>query len=936
MFNRRVTPSAPYLARPLGAGQGSIYAALPPCLSAPDTSLPRAMDLPSAIDRNLLSRHGALCALDRQIVAFLEELEAEQKRIAASYDVHELLSLHGASDGSAACGDDQLDLNVGGRPFTVRRKHLTRAAGSVMALLFGGEWDHRLPTDDDNRFFIDADPRAFEKVLRAVRHWGWEEKVEELTRKAQDGLFRGGVCDWVCFWLSPPRATDGEAADGHTDVDPPSHYTAAALYGEPAPPQLETPSPFLSAVQLPEQLKGLMSVVERVAQTFAARLAELSREKTAKKARYYQVMREINAVSSFLRPLSGDESVRSIRVSAGGGRPDVVISTTQSTLQETTSSLRNQFDAYSAPVVCVSAYHFSEIVDYARRLRIMPERDTIHQIGMMISEHGTAVSPPTTTSDKMDQLLLECDMYGLLSDVYPHILADDDMHALARMISYNQPAHLRRISTSDAHGISCKKLLKRLEGSRGLMFVIDDGSGDVVACHIDGQLVKPADPSSHLTTKCPVALFSVHRGWMHAAHALQEVEVPVADQNVSVAAAALDRRLSIAGGRLVLGVRGDVRRGRHRLDSGSSRPFTARRLEVYQLAVDVDEAAVRSAIDGLIERKGLAGVIDYRPAHEPISPRQLMRLQYVLDLGGDWAGSVALIHLAVHYGHVQQLPIQLDESDVKRVCNNAVFASRAARQYGLFIHAARRDAGMASCSPLPDQGPVMWARYLSPQGTEWMDSGTCTMTGRTGGFDDASCTRGTVWESQCCHIFASINVAYIPATLSAVYIPATLSAVWSFLGWPSRGRIFHTVIDRNHGLASRWVILCGDKAGDPFAAHIKMAKYDDGSAGISLWSTECVGGSPWAAVLARSRMAGDKWLIPEFNEGTFIGTDVGGDDDDGGASGPVDQHLPLARNSADNVVQGPMPMMAIQGMGMPPAFPPERPMWPQHMAAPEV
>mmetsp|Transcript_45482 Transcript_45482/g.128338 ORF Transcript_45482/g.128338 Transcript_45482/m.128338 type:complete len:116 (+) Transcript_45482:289-636(+) len=115
-----------------------------------------------------------------------------------------------------------------------------------------------------------------------------------------------------------------------------------------------------------------------------------------------------------------------------------------------------------------------------------------------------------------------------------------------------------------------------------------------------------------------------------------------------------------------------------------------------------------------------------------------------------------------------------------------------------------------------------------------------------------------------------------------------------------------------------------------------MAKYDDGSAGISLWSTECVGGSPWAAVLARSRMAGDKWLIPEFNEGTFIGTDVGGDDDDGGASGPVDQHLPLARNSADNVVQGPMPMMAIQGMGMPPAFPPERPMWPQHMAAPEV
>ncbi|CEM36446.1 unnamed protein product [Vitrella brassicaformis CCMP3155] len=394
--------------------------------TASDASLLRAMDLPSAIDRNLLSRHGALCALDRQIVGPLEELEAEQKRIDASYDVHELLSLYGASDGSAASGDDQLDLNVGGRPFTVRRKHLTRAAGSVMASLFGGRWDHRLPTDDDNRFFIDADPRAFERMLSEMRWVEGEEGVDLLKSKAQAGLFTGGVCDWIRFWLSPPAAADGEAADGHTDVDPPSHHTAAAFYGEPAPPQLE-------AVQLPEQLKGLMSVMQRIAQTFAARLAELESERAAKKARYAQMIREIKAVAPFLRPLSGDESVRSIRVSTGDGRPDVVISTTQSTLQETTSSLRNRFDSYSAPVVCVSADHFSEIVDYARRRRILPE--------------GTPVAQPTTTSDKMDQLLLECDMYGLLSDVYPPILTDDDMHNLAKAITYNQPAHLHRLFT---------------------------------------------------------------------------------------------------------------------------------------------------------------------------------------------------------------------------------------------------------------------------------------------------------------------------------------------------------------------------------------------------------------------------------------------------------------------------------------------------------
>ncbi|CEM13699.1 unnamed protein product [Vitrella brassicaformis CCMP3155] len=362
----------------------------------------------------------------------------------------------GAADG-AADADDQLEVNVGGRPFTVRRHHLTRAAGSVMASLFRGKWDHRLPRDDDDRFFIDADPRAFQMVLRAARQADGEEGVEQLKKMAADGLFRGGICDWIRFWLSPPAALGGELANGHISTLPPS----------------------LSAVALPEQLKGLVAVMERIVQTLAGRLAELSQEMAAKKARYDRVMRDIKAVSPFLRPMSGSESIRSIRVSEGNGRPDVVISTTESTLQETTSSLRNIFDTYSAPVVCVSADHFSEIVDYERRRCTMPK--------------GTTLSPPTTTSDQMDQLLYECEMCGLLDAAYPPILPDGDMHNLAKTITYNQPAYLHRLFTSDAHGTSFQKLLHQVGGARGLLFIVDDGDCDVVACHIDGQLINPPD-----------------------------------------------------------------------------------------------------------------------------------------------------------------------------------------------------------------------------------------------------------------------------------------------------------------------------------------------------------------------------------------------------------------------------------------------------------
>ncbi|CEM01874.1 unnamed protein product [Vitrella brassicaformis CCMP3155] len=833
------------------------------------------MDLPSAIDRDLLSRHGALCAIDRQIVGPLEELEAEQNRIDASYDIDELLSLHGASDGSAASGDDQLDLNVGGRSFTVRRKDVTRPDGSVMASLFGGKWDRRLPRDDKQRIFIDADPRAFEVILSKMSEEGWEEGVDLLKSKARAGLFSGGVCDWIRFWLSPPAAADGEAAHDH----------------------IEPPSPAMSAVALPEQLKGLMSVMQRFAKTFAARLAELESERAAKKARYDKVMGEIKAVAPFLRPLSGDESIRSIRVVSEDDewpdleddrRPYVVISTTQSTLQETTSSLRNRFDLYSAPVKRIPADHFSEIVDYARRRRILPD--------------CTPVAPPTTTSDKMDQLLLACDMYGMLKHTYPHILTDHDMHKLARTITYNQPAKLHRLFTSDAHRSSFDKLLQQVGDAQGLVLVVhpQDDDGRVKASHIDGRLIQPPSATSPRTIECPVALFSMRET---STKGLEEVEVPQGEQRVTVAGAG-GGRLYIGGGCLVLGMGGDLRRCRLRLKGGDEREFTAQRLEVYQLEVAVDKAAVTSAIDGLIEQKGLLGVIDYQPLRQSASPRQLIRLQYFLENGGDWAASAALLRLAKRYRWIQQLPMQLNEGDVERAGSRATFERRAAslRQWSLVGHRLGRDMALTRT----DGGGEMLGREAVVVRASGSKDPPCSFAGDAyQSFSDIVLSRLARTAERRSRMSAS---RVYPAPSAAHDRIATLIAQPLPL-WGS-----HKVVDTDPhtGDKWRWVLLCGDKAGDAFAAHVWIRLSRPPST-IALYSTEKprgdgrgAAGNPLAVALAATRMGSDSWLIPAVQKAIATG---GGDG--GGAGGPVAQRqLPLAQFPTRAAARPPPPVSA--------------------------
>ncbi|CEM28284.1 unnamed protein product [Vitrella brassicaformis CCMP3155] len=121
------------------------------------------------------------------------------------------------------------------------------------------------------------------------------------------------------------------------------------------------------------------------------------------------------------------------------------------------------------------------------------------------------------------------------------------------------------------------------------------------------------------------------------------------------------------------------------------------------------ETAVTSAIDGLIRNKGLENIIGYQTLRQSTSRRRvfrLIRLRYVLEVGGDWSGSVALLRLAKNLKRIQQLPLQLGEGDVRRAGTKEDIDSRLAsmRQYGLFGNRLDGDLGLTRGAA----GEVVW------------------------------------------------------------------------------------------------------------------------------------------------------------------------------------------------------------------------------------
>ncbi|CEM02265.1 unnamed protein product [Vitrella brassicaformis CCMP3155] len=285
-------------------------------------------------------------------------------------------------------------------------------------------------------------------------------------------------------------------------------------------------------------------------------------------------------ISSSVAGRTGGSEVLSVRVADGG-----VVATTEATLADY-SILHDRFIKYG-PVADVSADTFHKVVDYVRRIRLAPDAVT-----------------PLPTSSWPDELLYACDMYGLMERVYLSTIGKSH-------------SHIKCLFKSSSDGGEFGSLGERVAGVSGLLFVIEDEKQHTIACHIDGPLIPPADPTSTLTIGCPVTLYSINGPFEEGG--IAKISVPHNKQCVEVAGAEgtvkSDQggagKVCIAAGRLWLGYgedgrpAGDLRRCHQWVErdelpddktyvgkmieegvatlAASDYYFTAQRLEVYQV-----------------------------------------------------------------------------------------------------------------------------------------------------------------------------------------------------------------------------------------------------------------------------------------------------------------------------------------------------------------
>ncbi|CEM05762.1 unnamed protein product [Vitrella brassicaformis CCMP3155] len=296
-----------------------------------------AVELRRRIDAIMepLTRVNATSQLDLQVVTLLESLDERRKD--NTYDISKALTQHGASDGSAASGDDMLELNVGGSQSCVRRKHLTSIEGTVLAALFSGRWDGRLIRDADNRIFIDMESEAFEKVRNTLFEGG-KAAVDLLITEIANRNYRGLHDFWVRRLLSP--------------IEKPSRKRIRTD---------EAPSVSAGGV---DELRGFCKTVESFLKGYLAEKGKVDEEVQQQKHQYDGLIKEVMAVSAFLKPVSGDDPIRSVEVCGH------LIATAESTLTEMGKvALASRFQLWPAAVEDVSEEHIRRLVDYHRRKR---------------------------------------------------------------------------------------------------------------------------------------------------------------------------------------------------------------------------------------------------------------------------------------------------------------------------------------------------------------------------------------------------------------------------------------------------------------------------------------------------------------------------------------------------------------------------------------
>ncbi|CEM01030.1 unnamed protein product [Vitrella brassicaformis CCMP3155] len=178
---------------------------------------------------------------------------------------------------------------------------------------------------------------AFEKVRNTLFEGG-KAAVDLLITEIANRNYRGLHDFWVRRLLSP--------------IEKPSRKRIRT-----------EKAPSVSAGGV-DELRGFCKAVEPFVSSYMAEKDKLVEGLQQQKHQYDGLMKEVTAVGPFLKPVSGDDPIRSVEVC---GR---IISTAESSLTEMGDiALANRFQLWPGAVEDVSEEHIRRLVDYCRRKR---------------------------------------------------------------------------------------------------------------------------------------------------------------------------------------------------------------------------------------------------------------------------------------------------------------------------------------------------------------------------------------------------------------------------------------------------------------------------------------------------------------------------------------------------------------------------------------
>lgn len=130
-------------------------------------------DFPPVMAKFLATRGAARGRTTKSAVELQEQINQRSKKISGRWadlekqwralekERKDSASTYGVVGGGGAI----VELNVGGTDMDVLRTDLVRAEDSVLANMFSGRWEGRLPRDSRGRVFVDVSPTSFRKVV---------------------------------------------------------------------------------------------------------------------------------------------------------------------------------------------------------------------------------------------------------------------------------------------------------------------------------------------------------------------------------------------------------------------------------------------------------------------------------------------------------------------------------------------------------------------------------------------------------------------------------------------------------------------------------------------------------------------------------------------------------------------------------------------------